>query len=65
MNERLGEINKNKFGTEMKIIAYRKSDDIDIQFLDEYGYVFEHQIYSNFKWIFRFVTKECRIIFGK
>ena len=32
MNERLGEINKNKFGTEMKIIAYRKSDDIDISF---------------------------------
>ena len=49
MNERLGEINKNKFGTEMKIIAYRKSDDIDIQFLDEHGYIFEHQIYSNFK----------------
>ena len=49
MNERLGEINKNKFGTKMKIIAYRKSDDIDIQFLDEHGYVFEHQIYSNFK----------------
>ena len=49
MNERLGEINKNKFGTEMKIIAYRKSDDIDIQFLDEHGYIFEHQTYSNFK----------------
>ena len=26
---RLGEIRKNKFGTEMKIIAYRQSDDID------------------------------------
>lgn len=49
MNERLGEINKNKFGTEMKIITYRKSDDIDIQFLDEHGYVYEHQTYSNFK----------------
>lgn len=49
MSERLGEIRKNKFGTEMKIIAYRKSDDIDIQFLDEHGYIFEHQIYSNFK----------------
>ena len=33
----------------MKIIAYRKSDDIDIQFLDEHGYVFKHQTYSNFK----------------
>ena len=49
MNERLGEINKNKFGTDMKIISYRKSDDIDIQFLDEHGYIFEHQTYSNFK----------------
>ena len=27
MNERLGEINKNKFGTEMKIIAYRRYDE--------------------------------------
>lgn len=33
----------------MKIIAYRKSDDIDIQFLDKYGYVFRNQTYSNFK----------------
>ena len=46
---RLGEVRENKYGTKMKIIAYRKSDDIDVQFLDEHGYVFEHQIYSNFK----------------
>ena len=33
----------------MKIIAYRQSDDIDIQFLDKDGYIFKHQTYSNFK----------------
>lgn len=33
----------------MKIIAYRKSDDIDIQFLDNDGYIFKHAIYTNFK----------------
>lgn len=49
MNKRLGEINKNKFGTKMKIVTYRKSNDIDIQFLDEHKYVFKHQAYSNFK----------------
>ena len=48
-DNRLGEIRKNTFGTEMKIIAYRKNDDIDIQFLDDNGYVYEHQTYSNFK----------------
>ena len=46
---RLGEIRKNKFGTEMKIIAYRRYDDIDVQFLDKDGYIFKHQIYANFK----------------
>ena len=48
-DNRLGEIRKNTFGTEMKIIAYRKNSDIDIQFLDDNGYVYEHQTYSNFK----------------
>ena len=37
---RLGEVRENKYGTKMKIIAYRKSDDIDIQFLDEHGYIY-------------------------
>lgn len=46
---RLGEVRKNKFGTEMKIIAYRRYDDIDVQFLDKDGYIFKHQIYANFK----------------
>lgn len=49
MNERIGEINKNTFGTEMKIIAYRRSDDIDVQFLDKDEYIYEHQTYVNFK----------------
>lgn len=33
----------------MKIIAYRKSNDIDVEFLDDFHYVMEHQTYSNFK----------------
>ena len=33
----------------MKIIAFRNYDDIDVQFLDEFYYVKEHQTYSNFK----------------
>ena len=34
-DNRLGEIRKNTFGTEMKIIAYRKNDDIDIEMYDD------------------------------
>ena len=34
---RLGEIRKNTFGTEMQIVGYRNVDDIDVKFLDEYG----------------------------
>ena len=33
----------------MKIVAYRKNSDIDVQFLDKDGYVFEHTTYTNFK----------------
>lgn len=32
----------------MKIIAYRSYTDIDIEFLDEFHYIKEHQTYSNF-----------------
>lgn len=46
---RLGEIRKNNKGTEMKIVSYRKGSDIDVQFLDEYGYIKEHTTYSLFK----------------
>ena len=45
----IGEVRKNSKGTPMKIIAARKKNDIDIQFLDEHGYILEHQIYQNFK----------------
>ena len=45
----IGEIRKNTNGTKMQIIAARKKSDIDIQFLDEYGYIAEHQVYQNFK----------------
>lgn len=49
MNERLGEIRRNNFGTEMKIIRYGSWDDIDVQFLDDNYYVYHNTTYSNFK----------------
>ena len=49
MNERLGETRLNKQGTMMKIVRYGSFDDIDIEFIDEFHYIKEHQIYSNFK----------------
>lgn len=45
----MGEIRKNTFGTDMQIVAYRTSDDMDIKFLDKDGYIFQHTTYSNFK----------------
>lgn len=45
----LGEVQKNNFGTEMKIIRQRILDDIDVQFLDEYGYIKRNITYQNFK----------------
>ncbi|WP_342759496.1 hypothetical protein [Kineothrix sedimenti] len=38
----------NNFGTPMKIIAARKKSDIDVQFLDEHGYIWRHNMYRNF-----------------
>lgn len=38
-NDRLGEIKNNRLGTPMKIIAYRTSDDIDVEFQDKFHYV--------------------------
>lgn len=32
----------------MKIIGYRTAMDIDVEFLDEFHHVKEHQTYSNF-----------------
>lgn len=37
-NERLGEINKNTFGTEMKIIEYNNTKNVIVEFQDEYKY---------------------------
>ncbi len=45
----IGEIRYNHFGTPMKIIAARKKSDIDVQFLDPYGYIKEHSTYNSFK----------------
>ena len=33
----------------MKIVRYGSNEDIDIEFLDEFHYIKEHQAYSNFK----------------
>lgn len=44
---KIGETNTNTYGTEMKIIAYRKTSDIDVEFQDEYHYV-KNTTYSNF-----------------
>lgn len=48
-NERLYEIRNNHRGTPMQIIRYGNWNDIDIQFLDDFQYIKEHQTYSNFK----------------
>lgn len=48
MKDRTGEINYNNFGSKMKIIKYRKANDIDILFV-EYDCVLKHRKYSDFK----------------
>lgn len=47
-SERIGEIRKNNFGSEMKIIEYNNYSDIWIEFQDEYK-IKIHTNYSNFK----------------
>ena len=49
MNKRIGEIRHNHFGTEMKIVRYENSDNIDVQFLDDNYYIYHNTTYSNFK----------------
>ena len=49
MNERLGETKLNKQGTMMKIVRYRSYTDIDVEFMDDFHYIKEHQAYVNFK----------------
>lgn len=45
----IGLVGKNNFGTLMKIISARNKSDIDVQFLDVHGYIWEHNTYTNFK----------------
>ena len=45
--ERIGEINKNKYGTEMKIIEFRNREDIVVEFMDKYKYR-KRTTYRNF-----------------
>ena len=48
IDSKIGEVRKNNKGTCMKIIAYRKHSDIDVEFLDEHHYVKQHSTYANF-----------------
>ena len=45
---RIGEINYNKYGSKMKIVAYRNAKDIDVYF-EEYDWVFKNGRYGHFK----------------
>jgi hypothetical protein len=45
---KIGELNKNQYGTEMKIINYINYDDIIVEFQDEYKYKL-HSRYDQFK----------------
>jgi hypothetical protein len=46
-NERLGQVNKNNFGTEMKIVDYETASNIVVEFLDDYHYKV-HTCYTSF-----------------
>ena len=45
---RIGEKGVNNFGSEMVIVEYRNSLDIDVYF-PEYNWVFKHTRYNTFK----------------
>lgn len=47
VKDRTGEIGKATSGMLMKIIAFRRSDDIDVQFED--GVIVTKKTYTNFK----------------
>lgn len=46
---RLGQINKNRFGTQMKIINYQSSNNVKVKFLDNHGYetITSYQSFKN------------------
>lgn len=33
----------------MKIVGYRNTNDIDVEFLDDFHYIKKHNTYNNFK----------------
>lgn len=47
-NERLGQVNTNRFGTEMKIIDYKNVRDVTVEFLDDHHYI-THTHYTSFR----------------
>ena len=47
--DRTGETHINNKGTPMKIIAYRNSSNIDVEFLDSHHYIKKNATYSNSK----------------
>lgn len=48
MNNKVGEIRYNNFGSKMEIIKYNKSNDIDVYF-EEYDWVYKSAEYGAFK----------------
>lgn len=48
MINRINEVRYNNFGSEMIIVGYHGSKDIDVSF-PEYNYIARHRTYSNFK----------------
>lgn len=47
---RLGEINYNRYGAKMKIISYKNNIDVTVEFLDESHYNYKtHTTYQHFK----------------
>ncbi|MCI8605137.1 MAG: hypothetical protein HFE79_13510 [Ruminiclostridium sp.] len=48
IENRIGEVRKNNFGTSMKIINYRNCDNIVVEFQDQYKYQ-KNTTYVNFR----------------
>lgn len=48
LDSRVGEVDKNRFGTEMKIVEYYGYEDVIVEFQDEHHYRL-HTTYTNFK----------------
>ena len=48
MDKKIGTVKESTSGTPMRIIAYRNSSDIDVEFLDEHHYIKKNTTMSNF-----------------